>query len=279
MSEFKTFKTSFLMTLKEKICALSGIPLEKLPSRCQIIGHVFLAKLFYLDKTEKKGFAKAVKQVLPYIETVCEILEIKGNLRKPKVVKLIGKKTETIHKENDILYKLDAAKIMFSKGNLSERKRLLENIHPQETIIDMFAGIGYFSIPIAKKCKSLYAIEKNPLSFRYLKENVKLNKLENIKPILGDSKKIRIKEKADRILMGYFPNTQKFLPAAMKLLGNKGVIHYHNLYKRNDMTTPISDVEKASKKTDFKIVSFKQRTVKSYNPILDHVVLDIELEK
>ncbi len=284
------------MALKEKIAEISKIPLEKIPSRYQIIGHVFLTKLFNLNKSEKKAFALAVKQILPYIETICEIKEISGKFRKPKIVKLLGKKTETIHKENDILYKLDVAKIMFSKGNALERKRLLDNIGKDEVIFDMFSGIGYFSLPIAKKCKKVYSIEKNKLAFKYLKENIKLNKLENIKPILGDSRKVRVKEKANRILMGYFVNqrfakskkasiskdfsgTEKFLPAAMKFLDKKGVIHYHNLYKRGDLTTPISDVEKASKKTDFKITSFKQRVVKSYNPLLDHIVLDVVLEK
>ncbi|MBI4894969.1 MAG: class I SAM-dependent methyltransferase family protein [Candidatus Aenigmarchaeota archaeon] len=267
------------MTLKQKISTAAGIPVEKLPSRYQIIGNVLLAKLFYLDKNEKKKFALAVKQLLPYIETVCEIKEISGKLRKPKIVKIIGKKTETVHKENDILYKLDVSKIMFSKGNLLERKRLLENINSEEVIVDMFSGIGYFSLSISKKCKKVYSIEKNPLSFRYLKENIILNKIENIKPIIGDSRKLRIKEKATRVLMGYFPGTEKFLPAAMKFLDKKGIIHYHNLYKRGDLTTPISDIDKAAKKAGFKIISFKQRTVKSYNPTLDHIVLDVGLEK
>ena len=277
--QLKVFKHLYLMSLKEKLSEKSQISEELLPSRYQIIGDILLAKLFYLNKKEKKEFAKAAIKVLPYIKTVCEVKQIKGEYRKPKIVKLLGKSTETTHKENNVFFKLDVSKIMFSKGNLLERKRLLDNVQKNEVIIDMFAGIGYFSLPLSKKCKKIYAIEKNPISFKYLKQNIKLNKLDNIKPILADCRKLKIKEKADRIIMGYFPHTEKYLKSSMNFLKDKGIIHYHNLYNRNDLIKPLEDVEKAPKKANFKIISFKQRTVKSYNPKKDHVVLDIELEK
>ena len=44
----------------------------------------------------------------------------------------------------------------------------------------MFAGIGYFTIPIAvhSNVKKIYAIEINPVSYNFLCENIKLNKVE-----------------------------------------------------------------------------------------------------
>src|SRR3989344_2273513 len=75
-----------------------------------------------------------------------------------------------------------AMKEMFPKGNLFERQRIAKQVKPNEIIIDMFAGIGYFSLGL-KKAKKVYAIEKNPLAYKYLKENILLNKAKNIVPI------------------------------------------------------------------------------------------------
>jgi len=78
---------------------------------------------------------------------------------------------------------------MFSKGNLTERKRLVDQVKEGETIVDMFSGIGYFSLGLAKfsKAKKIYAIELNPESYHYLWENIKLNKVEDkIIPVFGN---------------------------------------------------------------------------------------------
>lgn len=80
-------------------------------------------------------------------------------------------------------------------GNSAERIRFAHlttrvNEAP-ELAIDMFAGIGYFTLPLAKygKLHKLIAIEKNPNSFRYLSENVKLNHvMEIVTPVLGDNR-------------------------------------------------------------------------------------------
>ena len=84
------------------------------------------------------------------------------------------------HKEHEVIYRFDITKIMFSKGNINERKYLATLVRENEIIVDMFAGIGYFSLPIAKNAKpaKIYSIELNPDSFYYLVENIKINHLE-----------------------------------------------------------------------------------------------------
>lgn len=266
------------MPFKQKLAQLTGVDSNLLPSSYQIIGDVLLLKFMKIKKlSQKKSIAKAILDLLPYVKTVCEIRGIEGELRNPKVKKLEGKGTETVHKEHGILYKLDASKIMFSKGNLFERQRLVKKVKPRETVIDMFAGIGYFSLAVAKNAKKVIAIEKNPLAFRYLKENIRLNRIKNVEPILGDNRKILLSDTADRIIMGYFPNTKKFLPSAISMLKSKGVIHFHNTYKKNELwNKPISQLEKISGIT-YRILTKKK--VKSVAPNTYHVVLDVTVRK
>ena len=45
------------------------------------------------------------------------------------------------------LYSFDATKCMFSWGNLSEKLRMGSLDCRDEIIVDLFAGIGYFTLP------------------------------------------------------------------------------------------------------------------------------------
>ena len=249
----------------------------------QTIGSIAILK-HGLSPKEAKAQAQGILKKLARIESVYRYSgPISGDLRIPKASFVSGKKDPvTIHKENGCLYKLDITKVMFSKGNVQERARLPKIVKPGETIIDMFAGIGYFSIPLGKtQASRTYAIELNPTSFRYLKENIKLNKLtEKVIPILGDNRKTKVPERADRIVMGYFPDTQRFLPAAFRMLKPGGIIHYHDLFKKSDLWEASERIlREQSKNAGLQPVRMEKRVVKQYAPGIFHVVIDAEFRK
>ena len=218
---------------------------------------------------------------LPYINKVVKLGKIHGQKREPEVEVIYGEGTETIHKENYCKFKFDVSKIMWSKGNTGERQRMSKLPQSNETIIDMFAGIGYFTIPMAvhSKPKKIYAIEINPTSYNYLCENIKLNKVEDIvEPILGDCGKQEFDHIADRIMMGYIGTTHHYLDSAMQYLKNGGIIHYHEstpepiLFER-----PVKRVKEAAEKVDRKIEVLNKRTIKKYSPGVYHTVVDIKV--
>ena len=251
----------------------------------QIIGDIVLIKLSG-NKNEKRNVALRILEKLPYVKTVCEIKAVEGEFRRPKTRILASREKHpdfvAIKKEHGIFYKLDVRNIMFSKGNLLERQRLIKHIHSGEVVLDMFAGIGYFSLGIGKlsPVKKVYAVEKNKMAYKFLKENIRLNKVRNNRPILGDCRRVKNKIKADRIIMGYLPNTQQYLPYAFKYLKKRGVIHYHNIYKEEELwKKPLEELENAAKKKGFKLVSVFNRKIKSYAPRIYHVVIDAEFFK
>lgn len=270
------------MAFKQKLAKASGIKESKLPSSYQIVGDVMLLKLPKLTPAQKQKAAQAIIQMLPYIKTVCEIKEISGELREPTVSILAGSSTATVHKENDILYKIDVSKLMFSKGNLYERKRILGQVKEGETIIDMFAGIGYFSLPLAKltKAKEIIAVEKNPTAYSFLTENIALNKIQNIIAIQGDCKIAArtFGSKADRIVMGYFPGTESFLPAAFWMAKPGCVIHFHNIYGEKELwKKPLGQIEEACRAFRKECTILLKKKVKSYGPRKYHAVIDFKV--
>ena len=268
--------------IKEKIS--NFIPenlVEFLPKKWEKIGDVLVLKL----KKELEPFAeiiaKTYAEVLNCKSVLQEIGGIKGIYREPRVRLIYGSKnTETLHVENGIKYSLDPSKLMFSSGNMSERIRMSKLNCRDEVVVDMFAGIGYFSLPIAVYCnpRMVYAIEKNPLAFRYLCKNITLNRVnDRVEPILGDNRCVTPKGVANRVIMGYLNKTHEFLPIALESLKSEGIIHFHCLCPRDKFSDYVMDkIRRYLSEKEFEVVY--KKVVKSYAPGIDHVVLDIKVE-
>lgn len=236
------------------------------------IGHVVVINE---DLDDVSNFLK-----IPGVNTVVKVGNINGKTRKPDVKLLYGNQTETIHKENNCLFKLDVSRVMWSKGNTAERIRIARLVEEGEIVVDMFAGIGYFSVPLAvhSKLKKIYSIEINPEAFHYLNENIILNKIQaKVKTFLGDSMEIAPNLSADRVLMGYIGNTQDYLQSAMDCVNEGGVIHYHETVPEKIMSKrPIERIKKAAGERNVNIT--KQRIIKKYSPGVVHVVVDAKID-
>lgn len=212
------------------------------------------------------------------VKTIMKIDHIQGTKREPVYKILFGSDTETVNKENGCLFKLDLAKVMWSKGNNNERLRIAKLVDDDEVVLDMFAGIGYFSIPIGvhSNAKHIYSIEINPNSYFYLNENIKLNKLTNITPILGDCKDVAPKYNVDRIVMGYVKTTHHYLKAAIDSLNEGGILHYHETVPEKLMKTrPVERIMSQAGSRDVELIKINK--IKKYAPGVEHVVVDARI--
>ena len=275
-----SFYSSLCEALKGKIPESA---MQKLPKSYFIVGKIAIIKLHGELEKYKKEIGEAILKILP-VKTVCLLKEIRGERRNPCIEVLCGNGTETVYKEHGCFYKLDVAKVMFSKGNKFEKMRVVKQVKPGEIVIDMFAGIGYFTIPIAKhtKVRKIYAIDINPDAVFYLKENVKINKVEEKVEILeGDCREIcKIlgeKIKGDRILMGYIFETYRYLESALNLAKSRTVIHYHFLAKKEEIEEEMKTMRKKVEKKGFKANIKYLKKIKSYAPRVYHWVADIEI--
>ncbi len=282
------FKDKLKDVLKE---ILTEDELSALPRGFQTIGNVAIIKLKPLLLEKKILIAEKYLDLLPRLESVyLNSGRVKGQFRTPEKIEFLVGVDNPIakHKEHGVIYRFDFTKIMFSMGNLNERKFLATLVKEGEVIVDMFAGIGYFSLPIAKhsKPKKIFSIELNPNSFKYLTENIKLNHFEEIiTPIYGDSK-IEVMNlsnsglKADRVIMGVFPAPKDFIKEALTLAKVKGTIyHYEGIVDKENYLDLFNEFKEIAEKSDFKCDLLTKRFVKSYGPGLYHVVLDIKVFK
>ena len=271
---------------------------DLLPKSYDIIGHIAIVEfdrfniLSYKKSLKyKKEFAKALIIATNAIKTVYEKRsEITGRFRLRQLKFLSGKdKSETIHKENHCLFKLDVKKTYFTPRLVFERKRLSTyDLKEHELIIDMFAGVGPFSIQLAKNNNVIiYAFDINPYAYKYLKENIELNKLKGlILPFNIDIKELSkptsdlgniLKNKANRIIMNLPEKSIEYVDIAcflMKLSG--GILHiYHFSEKHKPIENTIDKLSLSLKKYNwyvYKVINSK--VVKAYSPKTDLVVVD-----
>ncbi len=164
----------------------------------------------------------------------------KGQFRLQKTKHLAGEKTkETVHRENKALIRLNIDKVYFSPRLATERLRISKQVKKGEEVLVMFSGCAPYALVIAKNSpvKCITAIEINPAAHRYAEENVKLNKLSNIKLIRGNVKVVvpKLKQRFDRVIMPLPKGAGKYLPLAITAAKRKGTIHYYDFLDEKDI--------------------------------------------
>ncbi|ALM74920.1 tRNA(Phe) (4-demethylwyosine(37)-C(7)) aminocarboxypropyltransferase Taw2 [Thermococcus barophilus] len=254
---------------------------DLLPKHWVQVGDVLILPLREELLPYKYEIAKVYAEVLR-VKTVLRKGRILGEFREPHYEIIYGKDTVTVHKENGIFYKLDVARVMFSPANVKERVRMASIAKSNELVVDMFAGIGHLSLPIAKHCNAkVIAIEKNPYTFKFLVENIELNKVQDRMTAYNiDNRNFPGENIADRILMGYVIKTHEFIPKALEIAKDEAVIHYHNTVPEKLMPKePFETFQRTAKEYGYEAELLESRIIKRYAPGVWHVVLDVKVYK
>jgi len=252
-----------------------------LPKRWVKIGDVILLPLRPELEPYKRRIARVYAEVIG-AKAVLRKGHIHGETRKPDYELLYGQDTITVHVENGIKYKLDVARIMFSPANVKERVRMASIAKPDELVVDMFAGIGHLSLPIAVHCKArVIAIEKDPYTFKFLVENIHLNKVQDRMTAYNmDNRDFPGENIADRILMGYVVKTHEFIPKALEIAKDEAIIHYHNTVPEKLMPRePFETFRRIAKEHGYEVEKLNELRIKRYAPGVWHVVLDLRVYK
>jgi tRNA (guanine37-N1)-methyltransferase len=187
--------------------------------------------------------------------------------------------TITIHKEHGCRFKIDVAKAYYSPRLSYERRRINSLANDGETVFVPFAGVGPFAIIIAKSHpkSTVYANELNPDAYKYLEENIRLNKLSNVIPIPGDARDLTEKysNKADRVIMPLPMSSDQFLDVAFSLAKKNCIVHFY--YFTNSISAAEDVVKEAAKRFNRKIKILESRMVRDYSPEIIEVVVDFKI--
>lgn len=255
-----------------------------------IVGDIAIIRIPETLKQYSGNIAEAIMQTHKHIKTVLrQVSPVTSDYRLRELELVTGeRKTETIHKEHDCIFKIDLKRCYFSPRLVYERMRIAQQIQLDETVVNMFAGVGCYSILIAKHSRpgKIYSIDINPIAVRYMRENVKLNKVgEHVVSFQGDAKTVveeKLRNIADRVLMPLPEKAYKYLEyAVLTLKPTGGWIHYYDFEHAGKGENPIEKVESmVTKKLQNFGVSFEtpfRRVVRTTGPRWYQIAVDIRI--
>ena len=208
-----------------------------LPSSFDIVGDIAIIELPEELMPYGRAIGEAILKAHRHIKAVfAKGSAVSGEYRVRELIHLAGeRRTETIHRENGIKLRLDVARVYFSPRLATERMRVFRIAREGEVVFDMFAGVGPYSILLAKKAGTVFACDINPWAVRYLEENRKLNRVSNVIPILGDVRGIAGQLKADRVVMNLPKFAREFLREAITSTKKGGMVHYYGFSHEEDL--------------------------------------------
>ncbi len=251
------------------------------------IGDIIIVRIpdSLLSKKELIG-ETLLEQVKSAKSVFYQSSSVEGKFRTRDLEVLAGdNKTETEYKEYGCRFIVDVEKVFFSPRLSSERIRIAELVNHGETVTNMFAGIGMFSIIAAKKKKcTVYNIDINPDATRLCEKNIVLNKLVgNIISIHGDATEVirnQLENKSDRTLMLLPEKSDEFLDSAILSTKSNGVIHYYSHIHADKK----SDAAKLSEQHFLEVTPVKStilgsKIVRPVGPRFYQTVVDVRIEK
>ena len=271
--------------------ALEGILSDKdskdLVSAFDQIGDIIIVRIPDSLVSKKKIIGKILLEQVKTAKSVFyQSSPVEGDFRTRNLQLIAGeKKTETEYRENGCRFLVDVEKAFFSPRLSTERERISNLVNDDDVVINMFGGVGMFSILAAKKTRCIvYNIDINPTASKLCEENIKLNKLKgDVISLNGDSTAIineQLQNKADRVLMLLPERSDEFLDTAISSLKKNGFIHYYShihAEKKQDAPKLSEDHFLSINKTQAKIISSKN--VRPIGPRFYQTVIDVKIQK
>jgi tRNA (guanine37-N1)-methyltransferase len=262
--------------------------LTSLPRALDIVGDIAVIEVPPELKAQESLIGEAILKTHKNVHTVlAKIGAVSGTYRLRSFEVIAGEhRASTIHKEYGCQYHVDVAKAYFSPRLSHEHNRIATLVRKGETVVDLFAGVGPFSVLIAKKNVDarVYAVDINPEAVVFLKRNIRLNKVESrVTPILGDAKQVveeRLLGVADRVIMNLPEKAIEFVGAACKAVKpTGGAIHHYSFVRLPDSLENLKlrfseAVEKTGRKVDEFLLAM---TIRETAPYEWQVVLDAKI--
>jgi tRNA (guanine37-N1)-methyltransferase len=265
---------------------LDSTELEKLSSSFDIIGTIAIIKIPESLTSKRKLIADAlIEEIRPVKSVFCQVSAIEGDYRLRKLELISGENSPiTVYKEHGCTFKVDVINTYFSPRLSTERLRIAKLTEPNEVIVNMFGGVGTFSIIISRYNKSakVYSIDSNPIATDICRQNIEINKLTgNVIPVLGDAEQEihkSLKGVAKRVLMPLPEKARDFVDAAVSSLENgSGMIHYFCHVGADNKKTAIQNgvMDTSESFSKFNHTIRNVRVVREVGPRFYQIVSDV----
>lgn len=260
---------------------------EELFSAFDQVGEIIIVRIPESLLPKKKIIGeKLLEQVKTARSVFYQSSSVEGDFRTRDLEIIAGEdNTVTEYKEFGCRFIVDVEKAFFSPRLSTERDRISNLVQDGEIVINMFGGVGMFSIIAAKRKKcTVYNIDINPIAANLCEKNIELNKLAGkVISIQGDAAQIvekQLKDKGDRVLMLLPERSDEFLSSAISATKSNGIIHYYSHIHADKKSQAAKNSEKHYQ--DISPVKSKilySKIVRAVGPRYYQTVVDVRITK
>lgn len=275
-------------TLQEALAdRMSSDLLSHLPRSFDVVGDITVLELDSELAAYETSIAAAIMEVHPNVRAVfAKGGEISGAERIRPLRHIGGEnRTQTIHREHGCIFKVDLAKVFFSPRLSTEHQRVAQMVGGGELVVDMFAGVGPFSILIAKGVSDVRveAIDANRQAVDLIRDNSRANRVESkVHVHQGDARDIVARElskNASRVIMNHPSASKDFIKDACDAIQpTGGVIHYYTFAGENWEADSRREIEQGVEASGYLVDrELEIHRVREVAPMKWQVVVDLRV--
>ncbi|MCX6650642.1 MAG: class I SAM-dependent methyltransferase family protein [Methanomassiliicoccales archaeon] len=253
--------------------ALANVPVELrplLPTAFDTLGDIAIIRLPDELLPYSGEIGKALMSAFPRLRSVFMDHGVAGELRVRDLEVIAGEdRSDTVHVEYGLRFKVDPRKAYFNSRLANERRRVASLVTDGEVVVDMFSGVGPFAIMIARNAKPglVYAIDLNPEAVELMRENVELNKADRVVPLEGDARQwVFDIPCADRVIMNLPHSAIDFFADALTRMNLGGTMHLYHICERGEFPTVLEDLVAKARGMGVELKVLRSEELKTYSP-------------
>lgn len=269
---------------------LSDNELQYLYSSYDIIGDIAIIKIPDVLVHKKKVICDTLLQNVKNLKAVyMQNGSVAGEYRLRELEFVAGSEIYlTNYKEYSCKFLVNVATSYFSPRLSTERLRLSKMAKNGESVLNMFAGVGTFSVIMAKEKRlKLTNIDSNLDAYILSVINSKINKVDDIiTSVHGDAKILldntQYKDRFDRILLPLPEKAHEFIDLSIPCLKPKGGILHFFSHVKSDRKSSVVESSEANIRKLFKRYSYQimhTQIVRAVAPRIYQTVTDLFLVK
>lgn len=267
--------------------------LQQVPGKWEKLGDLVLVPEAYLVDEQWRAGGEAlwrlVAEALGARRVALQARIRNSGTRDSQAILVLGDDGWVEHKESGVRFTLDVTRCMFSSGNVTERTRMGRLSCAGETVVDLYTGIGYYTLPLLVRAgvEMVHACEWNPHAVEALRRNLRVNGVEGRCHVLeGDCRAVAPRGVADRVLLGLLPSSEGGWSTGLAALKDSGgILHIHQNVKDVEelqyvqrTSEVLKDLLGALGRHDWQVEVCHVEHVKWYAPHIRHIVMDVQCQ-